>query len=374
VRRVQERPLRILLVNANGADVSAGGAERYTADLAAGLLARGHEVKLLAAAPSRAVTVDVPTTVLHHADWRDSIGRRVANRAADFRASPSPGLEQAVRTAAPDVVHTGTLPGITTAVWEVAAGTAIPVVHTLHDYYLLCARTTLTRRDGSPCATDGKYCAFRSRRLLRHGRFVSQLIGVSEHMVDMHRAVLPGAETHVVRHPLGSTPARPAHMPPRSLGYIGRLEREKGVEVLIEAAEQLHAQGITVRIAGAGSLRPALERTPVEYAGVVEGDAKQRFLESCDAGVVPSLWLEPGGPPYSVLEWLSTGRPVLVSVRGGLVEAPDLFGGVRGFEPTPEALVAAFQQLGYEAVPEPRDGQADRARWLDDHERIYELA
>ena len=365
--------MRILIVNANGADLSAGGAERYTADLAAGLRDRGHDVHLLAAAPARSRTVDVPTTVLHSTDWRDSFSRRVANRVADFRAEPGRELVRAVADVAPDVVHTGTLPGLTTAVWQVAARAGARVVHTPHDYYLLCARTTLTRRNGSPCR-PGVYCSARSRRLLRHGRFVSQLIGVSSHMVDVHRGLLVNADAHVVRHPLEPVTTTAPRWPPRALGYIGRLEQEKGVGLLLAAAPSLQAAGVTIRIAGEGSLRPEVEQSPVDYAGVVRGAEKRRFLESCDAGVVPSLWLEPGGPPYSLLEWLAGGRPVLVTRRGGLAEAPELFGGVDGFEPRPEALVAAVTALAAAApvaLPRPL---ADRDRWLADHERIYGLA
>jgi glycosyltransferase involved in cell wall biosynthesis len=366
--------VKIVLVNANGADLTAGGAERYTAELAAGLEARGHDVCLLAAAPSRAAGADVRTVVLQDTDWRDSVPRRIANRLADLRAEPSNSLRRAIETAAPDVVHTGTLPGITTAVWQVAARNDIPVVHTLHDYYLLCARTTLTRRNGSPCPTKGKYCAFRSRRLLRHGRYVSQLVGVSTHVVDLHRHLLPDAATHVVRHPFEATTASASRNPPQSLGYLGRLEREKGVELLLEAAHVLQARGVTVRIAGDGSLRPRLDGAPIEYAGVVRGDELRRFLESCDVGVVPSLWLEPGGPPYSLLEWLAAGRPVLASMRGGLAEVPRLYPGVHGFEPTATSLVAAFESLRDAGPPALPDVRGDHERWLDDHERIYRLA
>jgi glycosyltransferase involved in cell wall biosynthesis len=365
--------VRILLVNANGADVSAGGAERYTADLAVGLHERGHDVHLLAAAPARGDTVDVPTTVLHDTDWRDSVPRRVANRLADLRAEPQRELVQAVTRTAPDVVHTGTLPGITTAVWQVAARANLPVVHTLHDYYLLCARTTLTRRDGSECR-PGVYCSLRTRRLLRHGRFVSQLIGVSSHIVSVHRELLANAATHVVRHPLEPETMTAPQWPPRTLGYIGRLEREKGVGILLDAAAALRADGVSVRVAGDGSLRADVQRSGVEYAGVVHGEDKRRFLESCDAGVVPSRWLEPGGPPYSLLEWLAAGRPVLASTRGGLAEAPGLFGAVEGFEPEADSLIAAVAALR-STVPAARPQPvADRDRWLAEHERIYELA
>lgn len=362
--------MRILLVNANGADVSAGGAERYTAELAAGLRDRGHDVHLLAAAPARGATVDVPTTVLHETDWRDSLSRRVANRLADLRAEPRPALVRAVTRAAPDVVHTGTLPGITTAVWQVAARADVPVVHTLHDYYLLCARTTLTRRDGSACRS-GMYCSVRTRRLLRHARFVSQLIGVSSHIVGLHRRLLPNADAHVVRHPLEPEATPAPQWPPRTLGYIGRLEREKGLGLLVDAAPALQAEGVSVRVAGDGSLRPDVQRSSIDYVGVVHGDDKRRFLESCDAGVVPSLWLEPGGPPYSLLEWLGAGRPVLVSRRGGLAETPELFSAVEGFEPGAETLIAAVRELRAAVPVDPPHPVADRERWLVEHERIY---
>jgi len=365
--------VRILLVNANGADVSAGGAERYTADLVTGLRERGHDVHLLAAAPARSTTVDVPTTVLHSTDWRDSLSRRVANRVADFWAESSGELMRAVSETAPDVVHTGTLPGMTTAVWQVAARAGVPVVHTPHDYYLLCARTTLTRRNGSSCR-PGIYCSTRSRRLLRHGRFVSQLIGVSSYMVEVHRRLLAKANAHVVRHPLEPEPTTAPNWPPRTLGYIGRLEQEKGVGLLLAAAHALQAAGVTIRMAGEGSLRSEVERSPIHYAGVVQGEEKRRFLESCDVGVVPSVWLEPGGPPYSLLEWLATGRPVLASRRGGLAEAPELFSGVEGFEPRPEDLVAAVAELRAGAQVAPPRPVGDRDRWLADHERIYGLA
>src|SRR5262245_50412350 len=42
-------PVRVLVVNAQGADLAGGGSGRYVADLARGLTARGHDVHVLAA-------------------------------------------------------------------------------------------------------------------------------------------------------------------------------------------------------------------------------------------------------------------------------------------------------------------------------------
>lgn len=380
--------MRILLVNANGADGSAGGAERYTADLGNGLRARGHDVRLLAAAPSRDDRLNVKTTVLHASDWRDSITRRVANRIDDLRAQPSSRLLEVLASAKPDLVHTNTLPGITTGVWEACRRLAIPVVHTLHDHYLLCARTSLTRRDGSPCSPSPLLCGLRSRRLLRHGGAVSQVIGVSNFILAEHFGMFPEAQGTLVRLPVGldvESPVSPPLSPPKTLGYLGRLESEKGVRLLVDAAEELSNQGFALRIAGDGTLRPEVERAAraglLEYAGVVHDQAKTDFIAQCDIGVLPSIWLEPGGPPYAPLEWLASLRPVLVSDRGGLPEAAEVFTAVEVFDPTAHGLVGAVLLLRDKARFDRAveslvqlDPKATHEHWLDEHERIYAAA
>jgi glycosyltransferase involved in cell wall biosynthesis len=377
--------VRVLLVNAHGADSTYGGAERYTGDLARMLRDRGHDAFVLSAFPSRG-PLDVPSLALHRSDWRTDPARRVRNRAGDFAAMPWPRLERAVAAAAPDVVHTGNLPGLGTGVWEAARRLAVPVVHTLHDYYLLCARTSLVRSDGRACTPHPALCGLRSRRLARWSSAVSQVVAGSAHLHDRHRSFFPDAETRVIRLPLVATEAlpQPPAAPPRTLGYIGALEQTKGIRELLAAAPALADEGLAVRIAGDGRLRAEVEaaagRGEIVYEGRVEGEAKQRFLAGCDAGLVPSTWEEPSGPPYVVCEWLSAGRPVLVSDRGGLAEAVAL-GGVAVAEPAADGLVAAGRRLHVEeewrrlrdAVPAVA-GTDDLERWVDEHLSVYEAA
>ncbi len=380
--------MRILLVNANGADLTAGGAERYVVDLGSGLRERGHDVRLLAAFPQRQDALGVPTTILHRQDWRDSIPRRVANRVDDLRAQARYAVRDAIVDAAPDLVHTSNLPGITTGIWAASSRLGIPVVHTLHDYYLFCARTSLTRRDGSACPPKPVFCGLRANRLGQHAGSVSQLIAVSDFILGMHRLVFANAEASVIRLPLGLDVAPPTTLPnnpPRTIGFLGRLEHEKGVELLIEAAAPLRERGFALRIAGDGSLRREVERASrdglLDYAGVVRGDLKTQFIGACDLGIQPSVWLEPGGPPYAPLEWLAAKRPVLVSRRGGLAETAEVIPGVEAFEPTVNGLVEAATRLREADVFEPAvraleglDPQAARSQWLDDHERVYRAA
>src|SRR5262249_38515785 len=130
----------------------------------------------------------------------------------------------------------------------------------------------------------------------------------------------------------------------------------KGVDLLLAAAPRLAALGFTLRLAGDGRMRDevalaAAQSPNVEWEGPVTGDRKARFFETCDLGVVPSVWPEPGGPTYTVVEWLAAGRPVLVSDRGGLGEVAGIFPGTVRIEPAADAIVAALAAL------------RDRERW-----------
>jgi glycosyltransferase involved in cell wall biosynthesis len=375
-------PVRVLLVNAHGADPTCGGAERYVRDLAFGLTARGHEITVLSAFPARE-DVGINTHVMHRSDWRDDPLRRVRNHAGDVIAAPWPRLRAALEAASPDLVHTSNLPGIGSGIWEVARRLRIPVVHTLHDYHLLCPRATLTRRNGVPCEPSPLLCGVRTRRLVRWAGAVQQLITISEHVRRAHSGLFPTAQERMIRIPLARTdqgPQASPHSPPAALGYLGRLAPTKGVELLLAAGSTLANEGIELRVAGDGPLRQRVAAAGVRYVGWVQGATRADFLSSCDLGVVPSLWEEPGGPPYVVCDWLSAGRPVLVTRRGGLREAAQ-GGGVVAFHGSPGGLVDVVLRLRdpdewrrlLAAVPAV-DGDADMQRWLDQHEAAYEAA
>ena len=379
--------MRVLLVSAHGADITYGGAERYVSDLALGLRDRGFEPRVLSAFPPRETPEGIETAVLHATDWRTSRSRRLRNHLGDVLSVPGPGLQRAIADARPDLVHTSNLPGISSAVWESARRAAVPVVHTLHDYHLLCPRTTLMRRDGAPCRPHPLLCGLRTRRLGRFAGAVSQVVAGSEHLLRVHRGFFPRAAQSLIRLPLaplgGAAPAPPAGRL-RTIGYIGGLAPTKGVRALVEAAPALARQGLTVRVAGDGTLRPQVEagaaRGSLVYDGFLDGSRKVDFLAACDVGLVPSLWDEPSGPPYVVCEWLAAGRPVLVTPRGGLVEAVETLGGVFPLEPTAEGIVSAVAGLRDEpewraavaAVPQPAEDAVER--WLDEHERVYRAA
>jgi glycosyltransferase involved in cell wall biosynthesis len=373
--------VRVLLVSGHGADPAFGGAERYVGELAAGLAARGHSVKVLSAFPQRGEP-RVETEVLHRTDWRDDPVRRLRNHLGDVVSAPWPGLAAVLRASPPDLVHTNNLPGIGSGIWEVARRAGTPVVHTLLDYHLLCPRTTLMRRDGQRCNPHPLLCGLRTRRLMRWQGAVRAVIGVSGHILGVHRGLFQAAAERVVPmplKPLSGPPPEPLSNPPATIGYIGALTPTKGIGVLLEAAPALAGAGLTVRVAGDGPLRSAVESAEeVRYDGRLEGEELGAFVGSCDLGVVPSLWDEPG--PYVVAEWLAAGRPVIATRRGGLAEAEER-GGVIAFDESAEGLVRAALRLCDRdswtrlVATLPRvDGDSAIQDWLDAHEAAYAAA
>jgi glycosyltransferase involved in cell wall biosynthesis len=367
----------VLLVGSHGADLAYGGAERYVADLRDALEQRGERCVVLSAFPGRADR-SAHRRTLHETDWREDRVRRARDHLDSWRAPATERMRDTLREIAPDLVHTNNLFGITTGIWECARTLGIPVVHTLHDYQLLCPRGTLLRRDGGACRPHPLLCGLRERRLGRWAPALSRVIGVSAHVLHAHRGMLGSVLGTVVLPPLLRPPvALPAPGPRLTiLGFTGALDDHKGLRVLLEAAPGLAALGVRLRIAGDGRLRQTVASAPgVEYVGRLDGDAVDDFIARCDAGVVPSVWQEPG-LTYSALGWLRAGRPVLATGRGGLAELPP--GGVRRLTGTAEDLVARVAELHDEtrwrglkaAVPEI-DDDSDRDRWVDEHVAVY---
>lgn len=379
-------PFRLLLVSSHGTDEAVGGTEGYVAKLAAEFASRRAQVCLLRAFPGPSTLPPDHTRTLHSTDWRTSQVRRVRNHLDDLVSTPTRALAEAIEWAEPDLVHTHNLPGITTGIWEAARRAGVPVVHTLHDYHLLCPRVTLLDANGNRCSPHPLLCGLRTRSVGRWGKAVSHVVGVSQYLLDRHARLFPHARLHVLRHPTRSPRTEPLP-PPRTkletVGYIGALATSKGIDKLLTAAPALAELGISLRIAGEGRLQAEVEAAArslpnLQYDGYVDAGTKESFLRDCDAGIIPSVWPEPGGPPWAMLDWHWGGRPVLVSPRGGLAEALVDFPGALPVEPTPEGIVAALARLrdpdvwrgAVEAVGPVRNA-TDFAHWFDEQEQVY---
>ena len=111
------------------------------------------------------------------------------------------------------------------------------------------------------------------------------------------------------------------------LFFVGRLVREKGAHLLVEAVARLvHAYpDLQLVIAGRGPILEDLKQTAaqkgvahhVRFLGFVDDERRNQLFHLADVAVFPSLY-EPFG--IVALEAMSFGTPLVVSDTGGLRE------------------------------------------------------
>ncbi len=128
---------------------------------------------------------------------------------------------------------------------------------------------------------------------------------------------------------------RPPGPPSRSryIVYVGRIDRPKGLHVLIKAfalLQELGAADVILKVVGSGHdahyvgevkdlVREDGLEDVVEFLGDVEAGAIPGLLGNALFSVVPSVWYE--NLPNSLLESLASGTPVIASNIGSLGSA-----------------------------------------------------
>ena len=147
--------------------------------------------------------------------------------------------------------------------------------------------------------------------------------------------------------------------------FVGRLEREKGLDVLLEAWRRAGlGDDAELLVAGAGSLRPT--GPGVRALGQVPRDELPKLYASVDALVLPSVrtatFLEPWG--LVVNEAMRQGTPAIVSdqvgaAAGGLVV--DGFNGMVVAAGDAGALASRIRAVAMNPELRARLGEAARA-------------
>lgn len=434
-----------------------GGAETVTLLLARELSARGVEVDVLATtgrrdAPPRLATrtvdgvsgtvYEAPPAGLYDllpAPGRPSPGLPV--RAAHHLLNAgSPRWErwaaEALRRSRPDVLHTNTIVGLTPVVWRAARRQGVPVVHTLHDYHLLCARTTLLRSDGRLCDRAPWPCRELWRWKRRATADVDVVTAPSRFVLQRHLDAggFAAARAEIVRN--APEPAPPEALAARrrrwaaaeaagagGMGnvsdaagaeaaggkgnaagaaggagnapetataglFLGQLNAHKGIPQLLGALDLLRADGDLpawrFAFAGAGPLAEEVARYCAasggrcEYLGTVAGAAREAAWARGDWLVLPSRWHDVA--PLTILEAYARGVPVVGAHRGGITELVENERTGLLYEPEPAAIAAALARYIRDPALARRHGAAaaatadqyTRERQVESFLEIYE--
>jgi len=317
-------------------------------------------------------------------------------------------VRRAIRRFRPDVVHAhNTFPLLSPSVYDACADAKVPIVHTLHNFRLICPSATLFR-DGRPC-TDcvGRPVAWPGivHACFQASRSRTAVIAASHALLRLRRgldrvtfiALSEFARDQLVRGGLrhGQIHVKPNFVEPDPGGrgvdsgaflYVGRLSTEKGVARLLEAWSRLPGD-VNLVVIGDGPMRPLVEgaaaRQPnVRYHGPADRAAIIAAMKAARAVVVPSQWFEVA--PVTVLEAFGSGVPVIGSRLGALAalvgegdrgllfdphDADELARQVRLLHDSPE--------LAFELGGRARSAYLERYRGEENHAilaRIYRAA
>ena len=263
----------------------------------------------------------------------------------------------------PDIVHVHNyFPLLTPAILDACSEAGVPVVHTLHNFRLLCPGANLLR-DGRVCelcitgetANAVRYRCYRDS--YAGSAAVAWMVGLHrylhtfERQIDRFIALTDFAKSVFVKAgfpadlidvksdatldpvalfgaPMGSLPDDSPAL------YLGRLSPEKGVHALLRAWRDVPA---SLRVAGAGLLEPVVQaaahdpRERVTYLGQLSPEASHEELTRARFLVMPSRCYEGFG--IVIIEAFAHSVPVLASRLGSMAELVD--DGVTGllFEP-----------------------------------------
>jgi glycosyltransferase involved in cell wall biosynthesis len=370
--------MHLLIANNIYPPIMAGGAELIVSYLCEELVARGNRVTVVSTCGPEMEPhpiehrngVEVIRFFPKNRYWSFARGRQAGVRLAPTRFARAQAslntarwhitdawnkdaairLGEVLSAAKPDLLHTHVIDGMSASMWGEAKHRGIPVMHTAHDYHLLCPRAFLLSKSWKICSRPTVACRAYRAWHIRTTAQVDLFTSPSRFLLDVHRqAGLRSVKSTVLANGIPLTPvARPSRSTPRArFLLLSRLTIEKGVRVVLDAMAAVPPDfPMELAIAGRGPLEPevlaaAARDRRIRVLGYVQGNAKSEALAWADHLLLPSLWYE--NAPVVVLEAAAYGLSLIASRIGGIPEF--VREGVTGrlFDPgDPEALAQAM--------------------------------
>lgn len=256
-------------------------------------------------------------------------------------------LSQSFDEFRPDIVHfTNTFPLISPAAYKAARDAGAAVVQSLHNFRMICPGSVLYRK-GSVCETCiKKTFAIPAiyRKCYRDSLFASavtagmnawhKVFGTWRKYVNRFIALTHFTKQKFVdggfcadrisvkQNFVSEIPNIRVEQKNNRALFVGRLSKEKGVDVVLQSWKQIDAE-IPLDIVGDGPLEDEVKRATVElphitFHGRVPHDRVKEMMARAAVQIVPSTSYETFG--LVVIEAFAVGTPAIVSDHGSLAE------------------------------------------------------
>lgn len=345
--------MKVLLINSE--HKISGGAHVVYLNTAKLLVSQGHEVYFFAAHSDNEIKCEQSVFFAPKIDQRSKMNY-IRNRFYNINAANN--LQKLIDSVKPDIAHAHLMWGtLAPSILDVLKKNNIPVVHSVHDYAMICSLATLRSTYGGVCerCSRGHYLGSVITKCHR-GSFLRSLIATTEifernkkhHPVDLishfifvskfcsekhcemdnrfdfaEKSVLYNIPNDVVNE------MAKKQMPETYNSYYlyyGRLSYEKGVETLIKAFVDFPE--LKLKIVGSGPLEERLKllskghkANNIEFLGFKTGNDLFDIVAHSKFVCVPSEWYE--NNPMTIVEPYTLGVPVIAANIGGIPEIVD---------------------------------------------------
>lgn len=209
------------------------------------------------------------------------------------------------------------------------------VVLTLHDYFTACPNGGYFNYKKNEicelnplslkclkCNCDSRSYIFKAYRIVRQF-FQNKIIRLNDRLTDvitisefsekiLRKTLNPKTKIHRVYNPidLDNTAKKVDYIKNKYYLYVGRISKEKGVDLFCEAITNTGQKGIVV---GDGPEKEMLERkySKIKFVGWKNASVVKKYMKNSKALIIPSRWYE--AAPLTPLEALQYGIPIITS-------------------------------------------------------------
>lgn len=340
--------MRVLLIN--NLHRKRGGADVVYFNTAKLLEADGHEVCFFSIKTED--MEDIGDTSLF-APSQDRVGLIGRMRDYCYNKGAAANIQKVIDKYHPDIAHVHLIwGGLSPSILETLKRNHIPVVHSVHDYRMICPAYTFRSIDGTICedCKGGKYykCALKrcSKGSLAQSvlmayemysrnkkysptKLIDGFVFVSEFARQKHLEFNPSfVDTQsIVLYNFWTGEIPSVEISPKSFDsyylYYGRLSREKGIQTLLSAFKNLPK--LHLKVVGDGPEKADLMKncedsgiSNIEFLGYKAGKELFDIVSKAKFVCVPSEWYE--NNPMTIVESYSLGTPVVGARIGGIPE------------------------------------------------------
>ena len=315
--------------------IQVGGAEKSVQEMSNDLISSGHSVEIFTLSLGKPVTEIRPLEdlkvirIVRHQPYfpftekeKPNAMRRFLWHASDiFSPTVYRVIRERMKVNPADLFITHNLTGLSYAPWLYARFHKVKLIHVIHDYNLICPRSSLWHNQ-TRCNRICLPCNPRKTlsKMVLSKKFM--ILGVSKAVLDIHKSfgLFPLNPSGVLN---GNT--RMKNVPKEKnlfdFGFMGAITTAKGIELLIEVARRTN---YSFAIAGGGTESDISKLRNIPNVTYLGWQDPSTFFSKIDTLVVPSIWDDPA--PTVVYEGAWAGRRVVISDRPSLIELANYHG------------------------------------------------